>query len=142
MLACHHSLISIHVKKNAWAKSKVKTSFTSFCQKNLCHSPSIPTLDYLIHCSKFLLIFYVSFNFIVQLLICRLVFCITILYNCTLTRAKWVIRADKDRKIKFCCVQSDAAEPYLRACGLEWEDVLLCILFIEGLNVYSQGSTG
>ncbi|KAG5087645.1 hypothetical protein GLYMA_01G026900v4 [Glycine max] len=28
-------------------------------------------------------------------------------------------RADKDRKIKFCCVQSDAAEPYLRACGLE-----------------------
>ncbi|XP_061370178.1 uncharacterized protein LOC133312912 [Gastrolobium bilobum] len=54
---------------------------------------------------------------------------------------KWVIRADKDRKIKFCCVQSEAAEPYLRACGLEREDVLRRFLFIEGLNVYSQGST-
>ncbi|TKY69904.1 YuxK protein [Spatholobus suberectus] len=54
---------------------------------------------------------------------------------------KWVIRADKDRKIKFCCVQSDAAEPYLKACGLEREDVLRRILFVEGLNVYSQGST-
>ncbi|KAE9607102.1 hypothetical protein Lal_00026052 [Lupinus albus] len=54
---------------------------------------------------------------------------------------KWVIRADKDRKIKFCCVQSDTAEPYLKACGLEREDVLRRFLFIEGLNVYSQGST-
>ncbi|KAG5050749.1 hypothetical protein HKD37_02G003253 [Glycine soja] len=54
---------------------------------------------------------------------------------------KWVIRADKDRKIKFCCVQSDTAELYLRACGLEREDVLHRILFVEGLNVYSQGST-
>ncbi|XP_058776853.1 uncharacterized protein LOC131651202 [Vicia villosa] len=54
---------------------------------------------------------------------------------------KWVIRADKDRKIKFCCVQSNAAEPYLRASGLEREDVLRRFLFIEGLNVFSQGST-
>ncbi|CAL0331499.1 unnamed protein product [Lupinus luteus] len=54
---------------------------------------------------------------------------------------KWVIRADMDRKIKFCCVQSDTAEPYLKACGLEREDVLRRFLFIEGLNVYSQGST-
>ncbi|KAL0287839.1 UNVERIFIED_CONTAM: putative protein YuxK [Sesamum calycinum] len=27
---------------------------------------------------------------------------------------KWVIEADKDKKIKFCCLQSRAAEPYLR----------------------------
>ncbi|KAL4360961.1 hypothetical protein GQ457_04G006800 [Hibiscus cannabinus] len=27
---------------------------------------------------------------------------------------KWVIKADKHRKIKFCCLQSNAAEPYLR----------------------------
>ncbi|XP_027362806.1 uncharacterized protein LOC113870415 [Abrus precatorius] len=54
---------------------------------------------------------------------------------------KWVIRADKDRKIKFCCVQSNTAGPYLRACGLEQEDVLRRFLFVEGLNVYSQGST-
>ncbi|CAL5188903.1 unnamed protein product [Lathyrus oleraceus] len=54
---------------------------------------------------------------------------------------KWVIRADKDRKIKFCCVQSNAAEPYLRASGLQREDVLRRFLFIEGLNVFSQGST-
>ncbi|XP_004489883.1 uncharacterized protein [Cicer arietinum] len=54
---------------------------------------------------------------------------------------KLVIKADKDRKIKFCCVQSNAAEPYLRATGLEREDVLRRFLFIEGLNVFSQGST-
>ncbi|XP_047157072.1 uncharacterized protein YuxK [Vigna umbellata] len=54
---------------------------------------------------------------------------------------KWVIRADKDKRIKFCCVQSDAAEPYLRACGLDREDVMRRMLFVEGLNEYSQGST-
>ncbi|CAJ2647657.1 nucleic acid binding protein [Trifolium pratense] len=54
---------------------------------------------------------------------------------------KWVIRADKDRKIKFCCVQSKAAEPYLRASGLEREDVLRRFLFVEGLDAFSQGST-
>ncbi|GAU49909.1 hypothetical protein TSUD_238830 [Trifolium subterraneum] len=54
---------------------------------------------------------------------------------------KLVIRADKDRKIKFCCVQSKAAEPYLRASGLEREDVLRRFLFIEGLDAFSQGST-
>lgn len=62
--------------------------------------------------------------------------------NCVLAGVKWVIRADKDRKIKFCCVQSNAAEPYLRASGLQREDVLRRFLFIEGLNVFSQGSTG
>ncbi|QCD90668.1 hypothetical protein DEO72_LG4g1625 [Vigna unguiculata] len=61
--------------------------------------------------------------------------------NSVLTGVKWVIRADKDKRIKFCCVQSDAAEPYLRACGLDREDVIWRMLFVEGLNEYSQGST-
>lgn len=55
---------------------------------------------------------------------------------------KWVINADEDKIIKFCCVQSRAAEPYLKACGLEEEDVLQRILFVEGLRTYSLGSTG
>ncbi|XVE75101.1 hypothetical protein DITRI_Ditri12bG0069900 [Diplodiscus trichospermus] len=54
---------------------------------------------------------------------------------------KWVIQADKYRKIKFCCVQSKAAEPYLRVCGVDREDVLRRFVFIEGLGVYHQGST-
>ncbi|KAL2347382.1 hypothetical protein Fmac_001382 [Flemingia macrophylla] len=54
---------------------------------------------------------------------------------------KWVIRADNDGMIKFCCIQSEVANLYLRACGLEREDVFSRILFVEGLNVYSQGST-
>ncbi|KAE9454585.1 hypothetical protein C3L33_13513, partial [Rhododendron williamsianum] len=37
---------------------------------------------------------------------------------------KWVIKADQDRKIKFCCLQSQAAEPYMRICGVDREDVL------------------
>lgn len=55
---------------------------------------------------------------------------------------KWVIKADKDKKIKFCCLQSKAAEPYMRACGVEKEDVLRRFLFIEGPGLYHQGSTG
>ncbi|KAK9118824.1 hypothetical protein Scep_016917 [Stephania cephalantha] len=31
---------------------------------------------------------------------------------------KWVINMDKYRKIKFCCLQSKAAEPYLEYCGV------------------------
>ncbi|OAY61535.1 uncharacterized protein YuxK [Manihot esculenta] len=54
---------------------------------------------------------------------------------------KWVIEADKYRKIKFCCLQSKAAEPYLRLCGLEREDVLRRFLFIEGPELYHQAST-
>ncbi|KAK8529479.1 hypothetical protein V6N13_102393 [Hibiscus sabdariffa] len=54
---------------------------------------------------------------------------------------KWVIKADKHRKIKFCCLQSKAAEPYLRVCGVDREDVLRRFVFIEGLGVYHQGST-
>ena len=55
---------------------------------------------------------------------------------------KWVIKADKHRKIKFCCVQSETAEPYLRLCGLDREDVLRRFLFVEGPGLYHQGSTG
>ncbi|CAI0379637.1 unnamed protein product [Linum tenue] len=54
---------------------------------------------------------------------------------------KWVIQVDKQAKIKFCCVQSQAAEPYLRLCGLEREDVLRRFLFVEGPGLYHQGST-
>ncbi|KAK9277219.1 hypothetical protein L1049_006758 [Liquidambar formosana] len=53
---------------------------------------------------------------------------------------KWVIKADKYRKIKFCCLQSKAAEPYFRVCGVEREDVLRRFLFIEGPGSYHQGS--
>uniref|UniRef100_A0A7N0UJR1 Thiol-disulfide oxidoreductase DCC n=1 Tax=Kalanchoe fedtschenkoi TaxID=63787 RepID=A0A7N0UJR1_KALFE len=57
------------------------------------------------------------------------------------TGVKWVIRADKHRKIKFCCLQSKAAEPYMEVCGVEREDVLRRFLFVEGLDQYHQGST-
>lgn len=54
---------------------------------------------------------------------------------------KWVIRADKYEKIKFCCLQSKAAEPYLNLCGVDREDVLRRFIFIEGLGQYHQAST-
>ncbi|KAF9677546.1 hypothetical protein SADUNF_Sadunf08G0118900 [Salix dunnii] len=54
---------------------------------------------------------------------------------------KWVIEADKYRKIKFCCLQSKVAEPYLTLCGLKREDVLRRFLFIEGPGSYHQAST-
>ncbi|KAH7674444.1 DCC1-like thiol-disulfide oxidoreductase family protein [Dioscorea alata] len=54
---------------------------------------------------------------------------------------KWVIQADKYEKIKFCCLQSKAAEPYLHLCGLTREDVLKRVLFVEGPESYSEGST-
>lgn len=57
------------------------------------------------------------------------------------TGVKWVIKADKDKKIKFCCLQSKAAEPYMRVCGVDKEDVLRRFLFIEGPGLYHQGST-
>ncbi|XP_051145829.1 uncharacterized protein LOC127261599 [Andrographis paniculata] len=56
------------------------------------------------------------------------------------TGVKWIIKADTDRKIKFCCVQSKAAEPYLKICGLEREDVLRRFLFVEGPGSHHQGS--
>ncbi|XP_039019809.1 uncharacterized protein YuxK-like isoform X2 [Hibiscus syriacus] len=60
---------------------------------------------------------------------------------CLFKGVKWVIKADKHRKIKFCCLQSKAAEQYLRVCGVDREDVLHRFVFIEGLGVYHQGST-
>ncbi|KAL6562605.1 hypothetical protein OROGR_003612 [Orobanche gracilis] len=53
---------------------------------------------------------------------------------------KWIIRTDRDRKIKFCCLQSKAAEPYMSFSGLNREDVLRRFLFIEGPGLYHQGS--
>ncbi|KAI3796005.1 hypothetical protein L1987_38666 [Smallanthus sonchifolius] len=54
---------------------------------------------------------------------------------------KLVINADKDKRIMFCCLQSKAAEPYMRVCGVDREDVLRRFLFIEGPYEYHQGST-
>uniref|UniRef100_A0ACD5ZTF7 Uncharacterized protein n=1 Tax=Avena sativa TaxID=4498 RepID=A0ACD5ZTF7_AVESA len=54
---------------------------------------------------------------------------------------KWVFKADKHAKIRFCCVQSKAAEPYLRLVGMDREDVLRRVLFIEGPEAYYEGST-
>lgn len=55
---------------------------------------------------------------------------------------KWIIRNDKDKKIKLCCLQSKAAEPYMKVCGLDREDVLRRFLFVEGPGLYHQGSAG
>lgn len=53
-----------------------------------------------------------------------------------------MIKADKYEKIRFCCLQSKAAEPYLRLCGVDREDVLRRFLFIEGPEAYYEGSAG
>ncbi|KAJ8439496.1 hypothetical protein Cgig2_007013 [Carnegiea gigantea] len=58
------------------------------------------------------------------------------------TGVKWIIKADKYRKIKFCCVQSKRVEPYLKLCDVEREDVLRQFIFIEGLGEYHRASTG
>lgn len=55
---------------------------------------------------------------------------------------KWIIKADKERKIRFCCVQSKAAEPYMKVCGVDRDDVLRRFLFVEGPDSYHQGSAG
>lgn len=54
---------------------------------------------------------------------------------------KWVIKVDKDKKIKFCCLQSKAAEPYMSVCDLDRDDVRRRFLFVEGPGLYHQGST-
>ncbi|KGN51836.1 uncharacterized protein LOC101209995 [Cucumis sativus] len=54
---------------------------------------------------------------------------------------KWVIKVDKYKKIKFCCLQSKTAEPYLRLSGLDREDVSHRFVFIEGHGSYHQAST-
>ncbi|KAJ4761449.1 Nucleic acid binding protein [Rhynchospora pubera] len=53
---------------------------------------------------------------------------------------RWLIKTDKHRKIKFCCLQSRAAQPYLRLLGLHREDVRRRVLFVEGPAAYYQGS--
>lgn len=53
-----------------------------------------------------------------------------------------MIKADRDRKIKFCCLQSKAAEPYMSVSGVDRDDVLRRFLFVEGPGLYHQGSTG
>lgn len=59
-----------------------------------------------------------------------------------ITGVKWIIKKDKYKKIKFCCVQSKTAEPYLRLCCVDREDVLKRFLFVEGPGAYYEGSTG
>lgn len=54
---------------------------------------------------------------------------------------KWIIKVDKYRHIKFCCLQSKTAESYLRVSGLDREDVMRRFLFVEGPGLYHQGST-
>lgn len=59
-----------------------------------------------------------------------------------LAGVKWIIKADKYGKIKFCCLQSKTAEPYMELCDMERKDVLRRFIFIEGLGQYHQASTG
>lgn len=53
----------------------------------------------------------------------------------------WIIKADKNKAISFCALQSRAAEPYLLLSGVTREDVLRRFVFIEGPNSYHQAST-
>ncbi|MCO5595955.1 hypothetical protein L7F22_050006 [Adiantum nelumboides] len=53
----------------------------------------------------------------------------------------WVIKTDKGKRISFCAVQSEVAEPYLLLCGLTRQDVLNRFLFVEGPGHFSQAST-
>ncbi|KAK6130957.1 hypothetical protein DH2020_035305 [Rehmannia glutinosa] len=55
---------------------------------------------------------------------------------------KWVIGADRDRKVKFFCLQSKGVECDARIYGLKREDVLPCFLFVEGPGSYLQVSAG
>ncbi|KAK9120797.1 hypothetical protein Syun_018414 [Stephania yunnanensis] len=57
------------------------------------------------------------------------------------TLMKWVINVDKYRKIKLCCHQSKAAEPYLEYCGVTREEVLRRFVLLEGLGSCYQAST-
>ncbi|XP_042452260.1 uncharacterized protein YuxK-like [Zingiber officinale] len=54
---------------------------------------------------------------------------------------KWIIKKDKYKKIKFCCVQSKTAEPYFRLCSVDRGDVLKRFMFVEGPGAYYEGST-
>ncbi|KAF0926976.1 hypothetical protein E2562_028558 [Oryza meyeriana var. granulata] len=44
-------------------------------------------------------------------------------------------------KIRFYCMLSKAIESYLRLVGMDKEDVLRRVLFIEGPEAYYEGST-
>jgi predicted DCC family thiol-disulfide oxidoreductase YuxK len=54
----------------------------------------------------------------------------------------WIIKTDKKKQISFCALQSRAAEPYLRLCGVTREGALRRFVFVEGPGVYYQASTG
>ncbi|KAK9095271.1 hypothetical protein Scep_026740 [Stephania cephalantha] len=54
---------------------------------------------------------------------------------------KWVTNVDKYRKIKFCCLQSKAAEPYLEYSGVTREEVLRRFVLVEGPGSCYQAST-
>eukprot|EP00249_Psilotum_nudum_P016538 c25872_g1_i1 orf=322-1002(+) len=54
---------------------------------------------------------------------------------------RWVIKADRYKKISFCALQSQSVEPYLFACDLTREDVLRRFVFVEGPGMFSQAST-
>ncbi|KAL2939237.1 Uncharacterized protein RDABS01_007460 [Bienertia sinuspersici] len=57
------------------------------------------------------------------------------------TGVRWIIKADKYEKIKFCCLQSRTAEPYMELCDVTREDVRHRFIFVEGLGQYHQAST-
>ncbi|KAH7366473.1 hypothetical protein KP509_18G079900 [Ceratopteris richardii] len=55
---------------------------------------------------------------------------------------KWLIQTDKEKSLSFCPVQSKAAIPYLRLCGLRQEDALNRFIFVEGpIGQFSEAST-
>lgn len=54
---------------------------------------------------------------------------------------RWLIKADKYKRLSFCAVQSKLAAPYLLVCNLSREDVLNRFLFVEGPGQFSQAST-
>lgn len=67
-----------------------------------------------------------------------------ILYDgvCNLSNAcvRFVAARDKNAKLKFCCVQSKAAENYLLGLAMSRQDVLHRFVFVE-FDEYSIGST-
>ncbi|KAH7366460.1 hypothetical protein KP509_18G079400 [Ceratopteris richardii] len=55
---------------------------------------------------------------------------------------KWLIQTDKEKSLSFCPLQSKAAIPYLRLCGLRQEDALNRFIFVEGpIGQFSEAST-
>ncbi|GJP34014.1 hypothetical protein CLOM_g18497 [Closterium sp. NIES-68] len=52
-----------------------------------------------------------------------------------------VARADRDQKLSFCCVQSEAAHPYLAAFGFNLLDVLQSPVYIQGYDSSFSGTS-